>query len=205
MRFKRWISSMKSTCRGLRCESTPKRSAGVWKTGPEATLIGTCSDSAMMWASVVLPSPGGPESSTWSSGSFRFFAASMNVRRFDTICGCPMKSGSRFGRNDRSSLPSSTEAFGSRMRPSEAIVSLPSPAASLTAPRDGQLFQRLPDEDLRRGLPAGLLARPGDGDLRLRPGKPERHQGHRGLGLGCRGRRLPLGYRCRQQLDRHFL
>jgi hypothetical protein len=30
---------------------------------------------AMMWASVVLPRPGGPKRRTWSSGSFRLRAA----------------------------------------------------------------------------------------------------------------------------------
>jgi hypothetical protein len=33
----------------------------------------------MMWLSVVLPRPGGPNSSTWSSASPRFLAAPMKI------------------------------------------------------------------------------------------------------------------------------
>ena len=39
--------------------------------GPAVWIIGTASSAAMMWASEVLPRPGGPASSTWSSGSPR--------------------------------------------------------------------------------------------------------------------------------------
>ncbi len=55
------------------------RSFGFSSTGPEVWRRLTPSSAAMMWASVVLPSPGGPNSSTWSSASLRFFAAAMKI------------------------------------------------------------------------------------------------------------------------------
>ena len=39
--------------------------------GPAVCTSGDPSSAAMMWASEVLPSPGGPASSTWSSASPR--------------------------------------------------------------------------------------------------------------------------------------
>ena len=71
MRDRRWISSMKSTspvCRLVRIAArSPMRSIA----GPDVTRMLTPISAAMMYASVVLPRPGGPYSSTWSSGSPR--------------------------------------------------------------------------------------------------------------------------------------
>ena len=91
MGLRRWISSMKSTSPGLRFVSRPARSPGLSRTGPEVTLSWECISLAMMFASVVLPSPGGPCSNTWSSESPRIRAAWMKMRRFSTIFSCPAK------------------------------------------------------------------------------------------------------------------
>ena len=82
---------MKSTSPGLRFVSRPARSPGLSRTGPEVTLSWECISLAMMFASVVLPSPGGPCSNTWSSESPRMRAAWMKMRRFSTIFSCPAK------------------------------------------------------------------------------------------------------------------
>ena len=57
--------------------------------GPLVSLICTPSSLAMMWASVVLPSPGGPYKRTWSSGSPRIFADEMNTERLSLTFFCP--------------------------------------------------------------------------------------------------------------------
>ena len=44
-------------------------------SGPALVLIGTANSLAMICAKVVLPSPGGPYNSTWSSASPRLLAA----------------------------------------------------------------------------------------------------------------------------------
>src|SRR5437762_3222825 len=62
---------MKKTSRVVRLRRM-EPSAPWWSiAGPELTLIATPSSLAMMCASVVLPSPGGPHSRTWSAGSSR--------------------------------------------------------------------------------------------------------------------------------------
>src|ERR1043165_5737845 len=63
---------------------------------------------AMMLASVVLPKPGGPVSSTWSNASRRLRAAFMYTRRFSLTWRCPMYSSIRVGRSFRSSCRSSS-------------------------------------------------------------------------------------------------
>ena len=73
----RWISSTNSTSRGCRLVSSAARSPGRSSTGPEVERRLTPSSFAITCDSVVLPSPGGPKMSTWSSASLRRFAASM--------------------------------------------------------------------------------------------------------------------------------
>src|ERR1044072_1728614 len=63
---------------------------------------------AMMFASVVLPKPGGPVSSTWSSASRRLRAAFMYTRRFSLTWRWPMYSSIRVGRSVRSNWRSSS-------------------------------------------------------------------------------------------------
>ena len=99
----RWISSMKRTSR----LSSLARSPAFSSVGPEVTLIPTPSSAAMMCARVVLPRPGGPDRSTWSSASPRVFVALMNTERLRLILGCPTYSARRLGRSDASNSLSS--------------------------------------------------------------------------------------------------
>ncbi|KAG1252404.1 hypothetical protein G6F66_015213 [Rhizopus arrhizus] len=74
---RRWISSMNSTSCGCRLVSSAARSPAFSITGPEVTRRATPSSLAMTWLRVVLPRPGGPKISTWSSASPRPLAAWM--------------------------------------------------------------------------------------------------------------------------------
>ena len=74
---RRWISSTNSTSYGCRLVSSAARSPPFSITGPEVTRRPTPSSLAITWLSVVLPSPGGPKISTWSSASLRDLAAWM--------------------------------------------------------------------------------------------------------------------------------
>jgi hypothetical protein len=60
--------------------------------GPEVILKLTPISFAIISARQVFPSPGGPESRTWSRGSFLFFAESINMDRFSIIFFCPINS-----------------------------------------------------------------------------------------------------------------
>jgi hypothetical protein len=60
---------MNSTSFFSRLVSSAARSLGFSSTGPLVWRRFTPSSAAMMWDSVVLPRPGGPNSSTWSSAS----------------------------------------------------------------------------------------------------------------------------------------
>ena len=101
---------MNSTSRGSRLVSSAARSPGRSSTGPEVWRRLTPSSCAMMCESVVLPSPGGPNSSTWSSDSFRLRAASMKIESWPRIFSCPMYSSSMRGRSARSSASSCAPA-----------------------------------------------------------------------------------------------
>ncbi len=74
-----------------------------------------------MWASVVLPRPGGPNSSTWSSASRRLLAASMKISSCSRIFGWPTYSSRRLGRRARSSASSCADLdCGAMMRSAAA-------------------------------------------------------------------------------------
>ena len=75
----------------------PARSPGLSRTGPEVILKPTPNSLAMMLLKVVFPSPGGPWSKVWSSGSPRYLAASTNTRRLSTTPCWPLKSSKRSG------------------------------------------------------------------------------------------------------------
>src|SRR5436190_7343386 len=106
----RWISSMNSTSRGSRLVSSAARSPGRSSTGPEVWRRLTPSSCAMMCDSVVLPRPGGPNSSTWSSDSLRLRAASMKIESCPRIFSWPTYSSSRRGRSARSRASSRASA-----------------------------------------------------------------------------------------------
>src|SRR5947209_14182555 len=98
---------MKSTSPGSRLVRIAARSPARSRTGPEVMRRGAPISAATMWARVVLPRPGGPKSSTWSSDSPRSRAARMKTRRLSRIFACPTYSSSRRGRSD-ASIPSSS-------------------------------------------------------------------------------------------------
>ncbi len=67
---------------------------------------------AISSASVVLPSPGGPKNSVWSSGSLRCVAASMAIRSASLTFPWPMNSARLEGRSATSPTRSSARASG---------------------------------------------------------------------------------------------
>ena len=72
----RWISSRKNTSPSASPERIAARSPACWIAGPLEIRSGAAISLAMIIASVVLPSPGGPDSRTWSATPPRFRAAS---------------------------------------------------------------------------------------------------------------------------------
>ena len=85
------------------------------RAGAAVCTSGAPSSAAMMWAREVLPSPGGPERRTWSSGSPRRRAASMKTASWSVTASCATKSARRGGRSERSSSSSGVgDAHGPR-------------------------------------------------------------------------------------------
>src|SRR3954469_6558526 len=183
---------MKSTSRSSRFVSWAARSPALAITGPEVERKLTPSSRATIWASVVLPRPGGPTKSTWSSASLRAFDEPMKTWRFARACFWPMNSASTCGRSDASA--SSSRRSGVRRRLGVAFMS----------PR--QLPQPQPDQRLRLRRLARLAKRRGDGggglSLRIAEVDERRDRVRRGLrrapvlsrGGGRRGR-VRLGLR----------
>ena len=98
---------MNSTSRSSRLVSSAARSPALAITGPEVARKLTPSSRATICASVVLPRPGGPTNSTWSSASLRARAASMKTVRFARACSWPTNSASVCGRSEASAASSS--------------------------------------------------------------------------------------------------
>src|SRR5881392_510969 len=94
---------------GSRFVSRAARSPGRSRTGPEVWRRLTPISRAMMCASVVLPSPGGPNSSTWSSASPRARAAWMKISSWPRIFSWPTYSARVAGRSERSNCSSWAE------------------------------------------------------------------------------------------------
>src|SRR3990170_883839 len=144
----------------------------------------------MMWASVVLPSPGGPNISTWSSASPRRRAASMKMLICSFTGAWPMYSARRLGRTVRSSSSSSRVATAAMTR-SCSIIAPPLPCGRLQ--RAAYQF-----------LGAGAFIVDGLQESRhfARP-VTERHQGGIGLGLRPDAIHCPLSSR-RQLAERAY-
>ena len=85
----RWISSINRTSPGSRLDSTAAKSPLFSKAGPVVVLILVPNSLAIIWARVVLPSPGGPYNKTWSKDSFLSLAASIKTRMFSLTSVCP--------------------------------------------------------------------------------------------------------------------
>src|SRR5713226_6026084 len=90
---------MNKTSRSSRLVNNAARSPALAITGPEVARKPTPSSRATICASVVLPRPGGPTNSTWSSASPRLRAASMKIARFLRACAWPTNSLNSCGRN----------------------------------------------------------------------------------------------------------
>src|ERR1700722_741362 len=103
---------MNSTSRGSRLVSCPAKSPALPMTGPEVEWKLTPSSRATICASVVLPRPGGPTNSTWSSASLRDFADWMKTLRFLRAASWPAKSARSCGRV----AVSSSGRFSAEMR-----------------------------------------------------------------------------------------
>ena len=121
----------------------------------------------MMWASEVLPSPGGPASSTWSSDSSRRRAASMNTASWPVDLLLVDEVGERRGRSERSSSSSVPRAAPrpSARRPLGPRSPIPGVAGDAHEPPPGPgASQGRPDQ-----LLGGLAARPARAGPRPRP------------------------------------
>src|SRR6185503_20041120 len=103
---------MKSMSPGPSDVRRPTRSPGFSSTGPEVVRSWTPISRAMSMASVVLPRPGGPKNSVWSSVSRRPLAASIAICSELFTCSCPTNSSSRDGRSAASAPVSSGRGSG---------------------------------------------------------------------------------------------
>ena len=154
---------MNSTSRGSRLVSSAARSPALAITGPDVARKSTPSSRATICASVVLPRPGGPTNSTWSSASLRARAASMKTWRLARACSWPMNSASRCGRSDTSSVV--VARFGgdktaarrahlaNSFSPSRISVAVSAPSPALRAAardRGGRLRLAVAEIDQRR-------------------------------------------------------
>ncbi len=81
---------MKSTSPFSSAVRMEARSPACSIAGPEVMRMLASISAAMISESDVLPSPGGPKSSTWSSASPRFLAASNRMLRLPLTVSCPI-------------------------------------------------------------------------------------------------------------------
>src|SRR6185312_5685968 len=127
---------MNSTSRGSRLVRSAARSPASAITGPEVERKLTPSSRATICAKVVLPSPGGPTNSTWSSASLRARAASIKILRLARAFSWPMKSASFCGRNDASTSSSRLSPATRRLGAVVIITVVPAKRAKRSASRD---------------------------------------------------------------------
>ena len=131
VRESRCISSINRTSPLSRLDSIPTISIGFSSAGPAVCVIRDCISLAMIWASVVLPRPGGPCNKMCSTGSFLFSAAVSAICRLSTTSFCPMYSesdrGRRFQANRSLSARSSTGSttWSSPLIDGSRLISLP--------------------------------------------------------------------------------
>ncbi len=91
------------------------RSPGRSRTGPVVARIATPSSEATICASVVFPSPGGPENRIWSRGSSRCLAAVIKICNCSFNSVCPTNSSNVSGRICRSDILSFSVFSGERI------------------------------------------------------------------------------------------
>ena len=80
---------MNNTSPGSRLDNTAAKSPPFSIAGPLLVFKSTPNSFAIICASVVLPNPGGPYNKTWSNGSSRILAASINIRIFSFTSSWP--------------------------------------------------------------------------------------------------------------------
>src|SRR5688500_498101 len=161
---RRWISSMNSTSLGSRLVRIAARSPGRSSTGPEVWRRLTPSSLAMMCASVVLPSPGGPNSSTWSSASLLPLAAAMKISSCARTLSWPTYSASVAGRSERSNCSSCGEAGRAEiMRSGSTLNRVPSGPDSARADRRDGLVE--PEDEREAEHLDGIFPRAGAADV----------------------------------------
>src|SRR4051812_3952041 len=187
--------------------TSPLRSSA----GPAAERRPTPSSSRTMKARLVLPRPGGPISSRWSSASPRDRVASSAIASCSLTRSWPTNSSSERGRSERSSSSSSGRTAGARncasvsvsvMRPSRPGGPVP-PAATRdpsrrAPPRPRSATSRA--RRARRGRPRAACrrsesARPSS---RASPSAPAR----RAARSSCRSRGWPRTAPCRRARSR---
>ena len=142
----RWISSRNSTSPGCRLVSSAARSPACCRAGPLVIRNGACISVAMMPASVVFPSPGGPDNRTWSAGRPRRREAVRTRSSWSRTRGCPTNSLSSCGRRAESTAasPCSVRGLTSRSVRSGSLMCASTPEE----PPSG------PQRHRRRGPPA---------------------------------------------------
>ncbi len=123
--------------------------------GPAVGMNGTSSSAATICASDVLPRPGGPASSTWSSASPRAAAAAMLTLSCSFIASWPTNSPSARGRSD-ASASSSGRSWGvcSRSAPGVRIIRGRPSARARSGPRPSGRARR------RAACPASASEKP---------------------------------------------
>src|SRR5215813_13281380 len=107
---------MNRTSRASRLVRSAARSPVLAITGPEVVRKLTPSSRATICARVVLPRPGGPTNSTWSSASLRARAAAMKTLRLDRAWLWPTNSARCCGRSEPSVTSSSRRSGKTRRR-----------------------------------------------------------------------------------------
>src|SRR5689334_12191931 len=176
---------MKRTSFFSRLVSSAARSFGFSNTGPEVCRRFTPSSWAMMCERVVLPRPGGPNSSTWSSASPRLRAAPMKISSCSRVLAWPTYSARPLGRSARSRASSAGETGaaettrfdGGGGTKSSVWMDIRTPPAARRSSR--QRLQRLLDAVAHAGVLGQRLQR----RLRFLVAVAQRHQRLQDVGL----------------------
>ena len=112
-RLRRWISSMKKTDPGSSAVRKAAMSALRSSAGPAVCTNGAPSSAAMMWASEVLPRPGGPGEQDVVERLLAALGRLDEDLELAVTCSWLTKSSSRRGRSERSSSSSPRRARAS--------------------------------------------------------------------------------------------
>src|SRR5271169_1863418 len=170
-------------------------------TGPEVARKPTPISRATICAKVVLPSPGGPNNSTWSSASPRALAASIKTPRLSRSWRWPTNSANVRGRSDASAVSCSARS----------AVMIRDPASLTTCRLSwGALLQRRAYQRTNLGAAAepvhcrchrgkGFGSPPLEIDQRR-----DSVGGRAGIGAGCRYRRRGQRWRGGEPADLVF-